>query len=232
MFDITHAPPVSPEAETALIVQAQDGDQDATMALVSQHIRRMASLARRWSWAADIEDLTIAAMEGFLVALRLHDADGRRLWTFAHTRVLEEVRRTALGSVGVIDVPWSSLRAHQTGGLSTSTSDSIAIAMEAVASYDRCPELRDSLAEVLDTPNMDPSSWAVIRDLVDRALAAQTSERDRDVLRHAYGFAKGYPMTDVEVAQELGISSRTMAERIRRRGLERARAALNVEVSV
>lgn len=238
MLTICHAPSASPE-ETALIVRAQDGDQEATMALVSQHIRRLRSLARRWAWAADIEDLTLAALEGFLVAIRLHAADGRPLWALARGRALECVRTTALSEVGILDVPHTTARrveayvaavkageeAESPEDVSPETLHAALVAMLGTASYSADPAILDVLTGAGDTV----STSVVVRDLVERAMAAQPSERDREVLRLAYGFM-GQPLNDGEVGQLLGVS-RAMAQRLRSKAIERARVALNVSVA-
>lgn len=237
MSTICHVPPVSPDEETALIVRAQDGDQDATMALVSQHIRRVTSIARRWRWAAPEDDLVLAGLEGLLRAIKAHAADGRRLWSLGHSGCLESVRAAALSEVGLLDVPHTTASrveayvaatkagevAEAPGDVSTETLHAALMAMMGTVSYSADPAALDA-ASVADIA----STHAVVQDLVRRAMDAQTSDRDRMVLRLAYGF-EGFPMTDREVAHAMGISSRTMAERIRRVALGRARAALNVD---
>lgn len=88
---------ISAEEEIELILQAQNGDENAKNKLVMSHQRYIFSFARQYSNGKNVLDLVSIANEGFVEAIKRFDVtQGVRLCTYANFWMKEGLNRYLL----------------------------------------------------------------------------------------------------------------------------------------
>jgi RNA polymerase primary sigma factor len=238
---------MTPEEEAEHIARAQEGDQDALLAIIRSQqgaLRKEArSLLRP---GVDLDDLM---QEGNLALMRavygFDPAQGARLWTYARRSVREAMGEHSAAMAGGASAPARTVKRYE-AAMRAAGGDT-----EAARAYASSPErgrgrlepstfdaVRASFTgrvpeeETLDVPeSMDPATSAVDRATI-RAILASLKPRHRAVLALSFGLGSG-PMTDEEVGEALGLS-RPRVVTIRKEALEAARkhrASIGAEVA-
>jgi RNA polymerase sigma factor (sigma-70 family) len=251
VFDYTDADLslATDEAEAALITAAQAGDPAAKERLIAAYGPVIRAAVRRYGQSSvdsglterrSLDDLQQAALLGALEAIAAHDVEvyprlGQRMVHHLN-RVLAEENTTAFAVPGrTLTRFYGIMRA----------ADGDPVAAEEIA-----PEFKMSratfrvLRQLVDARSLDeqtgdeapaldgarplyapePVTDADDRVLVDLAFAAMADDEARVCELH-YGFTEYEPVPDAEIAHRLG-TSRPTVQRIRARGLDKARRAL------
>ncbi len=244
-----------PEREA--IAAAQFGDPDATIALVYAYAPVLRSLAKRHAARIGTEDARATAISGLMVAIhdfRLHEHEGQ-LAGIAHSRISNALREVASTAVSVPER--TSRRYLQILRAAEGDYDR---ALALAPDYRMSPEVFAAVHSAFAANHLEeeprhldrataiwaPADSAAFEDsedaeLLDLAWEAVNAPQ-RDVIRHAYAFETGDPMSDGEVAQAISVRdlgeeavgegqttmSRATAQRHRTRGISAMKTAVGV----
>jgi len=240
------------DAEQALILAAQDGDDDAKNALISAYwpmVQRY--LKRHAERPIETEDLEQEARLGILLAIRDYDPAKSK-----SKRLAGLVHRTISQALGGMDdpciVPYRTRRRYamilrKAGG---DVELAASIAPEHSMSADSFHVVHDAMSiafvsypdndedHELDSPAL---SSAETRELAEEALSTITGD-ELTVTRYYHGFTTGEPLSDAAIVQEwslqeLGpirvangesVTSRSAVQRARKNALVSMQTALGV----
>lgn len=246
------------EEEREMIAGAQFGGEAETLALLYAYAPVLRNLVAQHAQRIGVEEARSAAVSGLLEAIHAFDLathDGQ-LAGIAHNFVSNSLRAVAstampiesrtlrryLGAMKAADGDFSAaLKILPEIGMTRATFVAVHEALAADHLTDEPRQIDRA------TPVWAPSSSDAFADaddvaLVDRAFAVVHGLQE-DVIRHAYGFETGDPMSDAEVAEAISIrdlgpaavsggqsvASRATVQRARSKGLAEMRKAVVAE---
>lgn len=249
--------------ERDMIERAQYGDQDATIALVYAYAATLRAHAAIHAPRLGAEDARATAVSGLMEAIHAFrlDDDSRILGRIAPnyiaralgavestaTRVPERTVRRYLGILKLADGDYDrALELASSRAMSRETFAAIHAAYSAAAIVEHADEVETGGLHI----DRGHPVWAADADafadadttfLVDKAFLAVDTKHG-DVMRYAYGFATGDPLSDGEVAEAISVRdlgegrvsagestlSRATAQRRRHHGLAQMRSALGL----
>ena len=246
----TAAGPISEEETRALLEQARHGDFRAREQLAAAHQRLIGSIVRRFLISGrEREDLYQVGCIGLLKAIDRFDPDrGLEFTTFATPTIMGEIKRHFRDKGWSVRVPRRlqelSARVNQVTDDLTSelnrtptveeiaerldtSVDEVLEAMESSSAYSSVP-LEGGTTEDEDAPGIIDRFATEDADLIssdDRIVIEETlasfSPREQDAIRMR--FVEG--LTQVEIAEKLGISQ-VQVSRLLRRALKRVQERL------
>lgn len=219
------------ERETALIAQAQAGDDVAMTALLAdQESYLQAEVRRRTQDPSVAEDLLQEGRIAVLQAVRRFDpSHGGRLWTYAKAPIRKALNEALTASASLVAVPAETARiarSEEGDGLTPSALAAARTALAPPVTLD-APIAQDTVGgltweEVLPDRRLDVEDRAVDRAYVE-GLLDTLAPRSRMVLELAYGFGEEAPQTEAQIADRLGLSPRSV-RRVKTAALARLRA--------
>jgi hypothetical protein len=257
------------EDERAALAEAQMGGEAATLRLIYAYAPALRNLVAQHSGRIGVEEARSAAIAGLLEAIHAFDLarfDGRLAGIVSGhiSTALRAVSSTAMQIESRTLRRYRSILAAADGDFREALNKVGDFGMTratfvAVHEALRTNHLAQEGGEVGGAPSASSINYAHPvwvpagsdalvdaddQELVDLAWTA-VSVQEKDVIRHAYGFADGEPHSDGDVAQILSVRdlgqeavdegqstmSRAKAQRIRTRGVEAMKVRLAAEVA-
>lgn len=201
--------------ELALIIRSQEGDGEATERLLAAHEGLLRSIVTRYpeNGAVDRDDLFQEATIGLLETILEFDIDsGLRLSTYGKVRAQAAVAR-AVAASAPIPVAERTLRRYLKAWQNAEDYDEAQmIAVENGMGFDTFRQVYDALNGVTSLDStLDEEGYSLHETVPCSAssgfvegpdLSVLDSEQ-RYVIRLAYGYETGKPMTDEEISAYL-----------------------------
>lgn len=205
----TFPKPLSPEDEKKYLDLARAGDREAKETLVRHNMRLVAHIVKKYSGAAETDDLLSVGSIGLIKAINTYqEGKGTQLATYTARCIENEILmliRSGKKHKNVISIN-DPVGCDKDGNELT---------------------VMDLLAEKEDSV-FSQVEKSIQRDKFVSLLKGILNVREYTVIAMRYGFNDGVPMPQREVAGKLGIS-RSYVSRIEKRAIEKARLSLNKE---
>ena len=201
--------PLSQKEEEYYLKLAAEGDLEARNILIERNLRLVAHIMKKYySQVSDQEDLISIGTIGLIKGISTFDASkGARLATYAARCAENEILMY--------------FRSLRKSAQDVSLSDCIETGSDGAAL---------SLMDVV-TDDVDLLEHISTREQIQqlrKAMEAELTEQERQVIRLRYGLQGQVPMRQREVAQVTGIS-RSYISRIEKRALQKLRKAIEGE---
>lgn len=205
----TFPKPLSPEDEKKYLALARSGDKEAKEILVKHNMRLVAHIVKKYSGAAETDDLLSVGSIGLIKAINTYqEGKGTQLATYTARCIENEILmliRSGKKHKNVISIN-DPVGCDKDGNELT---------------------VMDLLAEKEDSV-FSQVEKSIQRDKFVSLLKGILNVREYTVIAMRYGFNDGVPMPQREVARKLGIS-RSYVSRIEKRAIEKARQSLSKE---
>lgn len=198
----TFLTPLTPEQETACLKKMKKGDLEAKNELTLRNMRLVAHVAKKYQNAdEDMEDLISIGTIGLIKAISTYKEDyGSRLATYAARCIDNELlmyfraKKKMSREVSLYEPIGTDKEGNQIHLLDIMESEEL---------------------DVVEKMEMDRQTRKIVK-LVPNLL----DEREKEIVIKRYGLYGKIPMTQREIAAELGIS-RSYVSRIEKRALEK-----------
>ncbi len=201
--------PLSPEEEEKCLKLVRQGDQAAKERLVRHNMRLVAHIAKKYSGAADTDDLISVGSIGLIKAIGTYEAGhGSTLSTYTARCIENEILML--------------IRANKKHKNVLSLSDPVGMDKEGneLTLIDLLFEKEDCVFEEVER--------SVQREKLLRQIRGLLSEREYQILCLRYALKGGIPLPQREVAAVMKIS-RSYISRIEKHAIEKLRKHLNPE---
>ena len=201
--------PLSPEEEKKYLDLARAGDREAKNILIKHNMRLVAHIVKKYSGAAETEDLMSVGSIGLIKAINTYrEGKGTQLATYTARCIENEILML--------------IRAGKKHKNNVSLTDPVGTDKDGneLTLIDLLAEREDSVFAQVEK--------SVQREKFVKLLAALLSKREYTIISMRYGLEDGCPRPQREVARALGIS-RSYISRIEKRAIEKARANLDRE---
>ena len=199
--------PLSPEEEKKYLDLARAGDREAKNILIKHNMRLVAHIVKKYSGAAETEDLMSVGSIGLIKAINTYrEGKGTQLATYTARCIENEILML--------------IRAGKKHKNNVSLTDPVGTDKDGneLTLIDLLAEKEDSVFAQVEK--------SVQREKFVKLLAALLSKREYTIISMRYGLEDGCPRPQREVARALGIS-RSYISRIEKRAIEKARKNLN-----
>ncbi|MCD8041315.1 MAG: RNA polymerase sporulation sigma factor SigK [Clostridia bacterium] len=199
--------PLTPEEEKKYLALARQGDKEAKNILVKHNMRLVAHIAKKYSGAAESDDLLSVGSIGLIKAINTYqEGKGTRLATYTARCIENEILML--------------IRAGKKHKNNVSLSEPVGVDKEGneLTLIDLLAEKEDSVYSQVEK--------SIQRDKFVKLLKEILTEREYTIISMRYGLQGGSPVPQREVAKALGIS-RSYISRIEKRAIEKAREQLN-----
>jgi RNA polymerase sporulation-specific sigma factor len=201
--------PLSPEDEKKYLALARAGDKDAKDILVKHNMRLVAHIAKKYSGAAETDDLLSVGSIGLIKAINTYrEGMGTQLATYTARCIENEILML--------------IRAGKKYKNTVSLSDPVGCDKDGneLTIIDVLAEKEDAVFSQVEN--------SVRREKFIRLLKDILNLREYTIISLRYGLDDGVPLPQREVAKKLGIS-RSYISRIEKKAIEKARQNLNRE---
>jgi RNA polymerase sporulation-specific sigma factor len=205
----TFPKPLSPEDEKKYLALARAGDRDAKDILVKHNMRLVAHIAKKYSGAAETDDLLSVGSIGLIKAINTYrEGMGTQLATYTARCIENEILML--------------IRAGKKYKNTVSLSDPVGCDKDGneLTIIDVLAEKEDAVFSQVEN--------SVRREKFIRLLKDILNLREYTIISLRYGLEDGIPLPQREVAKKLGIS-RSYISRIEKKAIEKARQNLNRE---
>ncbi len=200
--------PLPPEEERKYLALAHAGDKEAKNILVKHNMRLVAHIVKKYSGAADNDDLMSVGSIGLIKAINTYqEGKGTALATYTARCIENEILML--------------LRAGKKHKNVLSLSDPVGFDKDGneLTIMDVVAEKESVFAKV---------EQSVQREKFVKLLKDILNMREYTIITLRYGLEDGVPLPQREVAKRLGIS-RSYISRIEKRAIEKARRHLNAQ---
>lgn len=201
--------PLSKEEEEKYLFLASNGDKEARDILVKHNMRLVAHIVKKYSGAAETDDLISVGSIGLIKAIGTYKAGhGTALATYTARCIENEILML--------------IRANKKHKNTMSLSDPVGLDKDGneLTLMDLLFEKEDSVFEQVES--------SVQREKLLFQIKSILSEREYTIICLRYALKGGIPLPQREVANVLKIS-RSYISRIEKRAIEKLRAKLNAE---
>ena len=201
--------PLSKEEEEKYLFLASNGDKEARDILVKHNMRLVAHIVKKYSGAAETDDLISVGSIGLIKAIGTYKAGhGTALATYTARCIENEILML--------------IRANKKYKNTMSLSDPVGLDKDGneLTLMDLLFEKEDSVFEQVES--------SVQREKLISQIKKILSEREYTIICLRYALKGGIPLPQREVANVLKIS-RSYISRIEKRAIEKLRAKLNAE---
>lgn len=203
----TFLTPLTPEQEDDCLKKMKKGDLEAKNELTLRNMRLVAHVAKKYQNSEeDMEDLISIGTIGLIKAISTYKEDyGSRLATYAARCIDNELlmyfraRKKASREVSLYEPIGTDKEGNQIHLLDIMESED---------------------PDIVEKMELDMQTGKVM-ELVPKVLA----KREKEIIVKRYGLFGCFPMTQREIAAELGIS-RSYVSRIEKRALEKLRKGI------
>ena len=209
MNKASFAKPLSKEEEESYLILAEKGDQNAKDVLVKHNMRLVAHIVKKYSGAAETDDLISVGSIGLIKAINTYKiGHGTTLATYTARCIENEILML--------------IRANKRHKNTMSLSEPVGVDKDGneLTLMDLLFEKEDSIFEAVEREVKRTKLLEVIKRVL--------SEREYTVICLRYALKGGIPLPQREVANVLKIS-RSYISRIEKRALEKLRQNLNFE---
>ncbi|MBE7088349.1 MAG: sigma-70 family RNA polymerase sigma factor [Clostridiales bacterium] len=199
--------PLSAEDEKKYLALAQNGDKEAKNILVKHNMRLVAHVVKKYSGAAETDDLMSVGSIGLIKAINTFKAGkGTQLATYTARCIENEILML--------------IRASKKHKNTVSLQDTIGVDKDGneLTLIDLLAEKEESVFSQVEK--------SIQREKFVKLLRETLSEREFSILSMRYGLIDDIALPQREVAKKLGIS-RSYISRIEKRAIEKARESLN-----
>ncbi|MCD7728873.1 MAG: RNA polymerase sporulation sigma factor SigK [Clostridia bacterium] len=199
--------PLTPEEEKKYLALARQGDKEAKNILVKHNMRLVAHIAKKYTGAAETDDLLSVGSIGLIKAINTYqDGKGTQLATYTARCIENEILML--------------IRAGKKHKNNVSLSEPVGMDKDGneLTLIDLLAEKEDSVFSQVEK--------SIQREKFVKLLKGILTEREFTIISMRYGLEGGCPVPQREVAKALGIS-RSYISRIEKRAIEKARAKLN-----
>ncbi len=201
--------PLPPEEEKKYLALAAGGDEEAKNILIKHNMRLVAHVAKKYSGAAETDDLLSVGSIGLIKAVNTYrEGRGTQLATYTARCIENEILML--------------LRSGKKHKNNVSLTEPVGCDKDGNELT-----IMDLLAEKEDTVFLQVEN-SIRREKFTEALKTFLNKREYDILCMRYGLIDGVPMPQREVAKKLGIS-RSYISRIEKRAIEKARDNIDRE---
>ncbi len=196
--------PLTKVDEQECFMQMKNGDKQAEEKLIAHNLRLVAHIAKKYSKSGyEIDELISVGSVGLLKAVRSYSIEnGNNFSTYASKCVANEI---------LMLLRSDKKRQNDISLESEISSDKDG---NAVRIKDVLPASHDNLEDVVET--------SVLASNVCRLMKRELSEREYSVMELRFGLSGKTPLTQDEVAREIGIS-RSYVSRIETKAIETIR---------
>jgi RNA polymerase sporulation-specific sigma factor len=205
----TFPKPLSPEDEKKYLALAKAGDADAKNILVKHNMRLVAHIVKKYSGAADSDDLLSVGSIGLIKAINTYqEGKGTQLATYTARCIENEILML--------------LRASKKYKNTLSLSDPVGCDKDGneLTIIDVLAEKEDAVFSQVEKSIQREKFIKLLKDILNM--------REYTIISLRYGLEDGVPLPQREVAKKLGIS-RSYISRIEKRAIEKARTFLKRE---
>jgi RNA polymerase sporulation-specific sigma factor len=205
----TFPKPLSPEDEKRYLALAKAGDADAKNILVKHNMRLVAHIVKKYSGAADSDDLLSVGSIGLIKAINTYqEGKGTQLATYTARCIENEILML--------------LRAGKKYKNTLSLSDPVGCDKDGneLTIIDVLAEKEDAVFSQVEKSIQREKFIKLLKDILNM--------REYTIICLRYGLEDGVPLPQREVAKKLGIS-RSYISRIEKRAIEKARLNLKRE---
>lgn len=205
----TFPKPLAPEEEKKYLELARAGDKNAKNILVKHNMRLVAHIAKKYSGAAETDDLLSVGSIGLIKAINTYqEGKGTQLATYTARCIENEILML--------------IRAGKKYKNTMSLSDPVGTDKEGneLTIIDVLSEKEESVFAHVEQSIQREKFIKLLKDFLNM--------REYTIITLRYGLESGVPMPQREVAKKLNIS-RSYVSRIEKRAIEKARKYLNKE---
>lgn len=199
--------PLSAEKEKEYLEKYHNGDPEAKEMLIRHNLRLVAHIVKKFSNAAEVDDMISVGSIGLIKAINTFKPDkGTQLATYAARCIENEILMY--------------IRANKKHRVCLSLTDSVGMDREGneITLMDLLCIKEESVDDQVENNLMLEKILAIIRRILDK--------REYDIICMRYCIGHNWPMTQREVAKQLGIS-RSYISRIEKKALTKIRQELN-----
>lgn len=198
--------PLSPEEEKKYLEAARAGDNEAKNILIKHNMRLVAHIAKKYSGAAEADDLLSVGSIGLIKAINTYkEGKGTQLATYTARCIENEILML--------------LRAGKKHKNTLSLSDPVGFDKDGNELT-----IMDVVAE--DESVFSRVEQSIRREKFIKLLKDILNMREYTIITLRYGLKDGVPLPQREVAKKLGIS-RSYISRIEKKAIQKAREYLN-----
>lgn len=203
----TFQKPLTAEEELYYLTRSQQGDLSARNLLVERNLRLVAHIVKKYnSYERDMEDLISTGTIGLIKAINTYDiSKGNKLGTYASRCIENELLML--------------LRQERKSSREVSL-------YEPIGSDKEGNEI--NLMDIMESTNEDILEQMITENHIHsiyKLLNTSLTPREQEVIILRYGLHNREPVTQRDVAQQMGIS-RSYVSRIEKRALEKLRVRL------
>lgn len=205
----TFPKPLPPEEEKRYLALARAGDKNAKNVLVKHNMRLVAHIVKKYSGAAETDDLLSVGSIGLIKAINTYqEGKGTALATYTARCIENEILML--------------LRAGKKHKNTVSLSDPVGVDKDGneLTILDLLAEKEENVFAQVEKSIQREKFIKLLKDILNL--------REYTIITLRYGLEDGVPLPQREVAKRLGIS-RSYISRIEKRAIEKARRYLKPE---
>lgn len=205
----TFPKPLPPDEEKKYLALARAGDQNAKNILVKHNMRLVAHIVKKYSGAAETDDLLSVGSIGLIKAINTYqEGKGTALATYTARCIENEILML--------------LRAGKKHKNTVSLSDPVGVDKDGneLTILDLLAEKEENVFAQVEKSIQREKFIKLLKDILNM--------REYTIITLRYGLEDGVPLPQREVAKKLGIS-RSYISRIEKRAIEKARQQLKPE---
>ncbi len=198
--------PLSPEEEKRYLQLAHEGDKEAKNILIKHNMRLVAHIAKKYSGAAETDDLLSVGSIGLIKAINTYrEGKGTQLATYTARCIENEILML--------------IRTGKKHKNTVSLTEPVGVDKDGneLTLIDLLPEREENVFARVERQ--------IQREKFVKLLGEILAEREFEIICMRYGLKDGCPQPQREVAKKLGIS-RSYISRIEKRAIEKARKKL------
>lgn len=203
----TFPKPLPPEEEKKYLALARAGDEEAKNILVKHNMRLVAHIVKKYSGAAETDDLLSVGSIGLIKAINTYqDGKGTQLATYTARCIENEILML--------------IRAGKKYKNSIYLYDAVGVDKDGneLTVIDLLAEKEDNVFSKVEK--------SIQKERFIKLLKSILTPREYTIITMRYGLDDGVPVPQREVAKKLQIS-RSYVSRIEKRAIEKARQKLN-----